>query len=176
MIDGQIVPKALPGGAHSSVESGILRGISTRFHRTKRNDGSGGWWILTEISVLYKNMSEMGRILTADIAGWKRDRVPTRPSEYPVKETPDWVCEVCHTTRKKDTTIVPETLAAEGVEWYWLADVEDELLTIFHLENGKYSVVKTWPKDAGKARLPPFEAVELSLPELFGEDPEEEEL
>lgn len=174
MIDGQIVYKALPGGEHAAAEYSFTHGIGAFFNRKKRNDGTGGWWILPEISIQYLKISEKGRMLTADIAGWKRSEVPERPKGNPIKISPHWVCEICHTTRKKDTILVPETLCAEGVEWYWFVDVEENLLTVFHLENGRYSVVKTWSKDFGNARIPPFDAVEFSLSVLFGDEPEDE--
>ena len=174
LIDGEVVYKALSGGKHSHIENRVSTNVSHLFDRKKRKDGSGGWWILTEASIQYRKVSEKGRQLTADVAGWKRERVPACPSTFPIEELPDWVCEICHTTRKKDTTIVPETLAADGVEWYWLVDVEDELLTVFHLENGRFYVLKTWSKEDGKVRIPPFETAEFSIPILFGEDAEDE--
>ena len=169
-IDGKIVYKALPGGDHAIVASSIDRKIAASFHRKLRNDGTGGWWILPEISIQYNRISEKGRRLTADIAGWKRERVPLVPRGFPIATRPDWVCEVCHTTRTKDMTIVPETLAAEGVPWYWFVDVEEQLLSIFHLQDGLFSLLKTWKKNDGRVTLPPFEACKLTLAELFGDE------
>lgn len=175
LIDGQVVYKALPGGRHGQIESSIDRAVGSLFHRKKRDDGRGGWWILTEVSIQYRKVSEKGRRLTADLAGWKRERVPACPSAFPVEDRPDWICEVSHTTRKKDTTIVPETLAAEGVPWYWLLDVEAENLTVYELSESGFVLRKSLFREDGKVRIPPFEAVELSMPVLLGDDPEDEE-
>ena len=174
LIDGQVVYKALPGGRHADIESAIGAAIRIPFRRKKSDDGRGGWWILSEVTVQYRKISEKGRMLTADIAGWRRDRVPVCPSEYPVDERPDWVCEICHTTRKKDTTIVPETLAAEGVPWYWFLDVDAENLIVYELSESGFVLRKSLFREDGKVRIPPFEAVELSMPVLLGDDPEED--
>jgi Uma2 family endonuclease len=172
-IDGVVHFKALPGGHHGYVESCILREVNKNFSKAKRLNGTGGWWIITEVSIFYKQISEKGRQLTADIAGWRREKIPAFPKKYPVMETPDWVCEVCHTTRKKDTTIVPETLAAEGVEWYWLADIENENLMVFQLSEQGYVLKKSLFRDDGNTKIPPFEAVELNIGVLFGDDLED---
>ena len=174
-IDGVPVMKALPGGNHAYVEGSILRRVGSYFSRPRRKDGTGGWWISTEASIRYTKVSEKGRILTADIAGWRREKVPAFPKLYPIPEIPDWICEVCHTTRKKDTTIVPETLAAEGVEWYWLADIETENLMVFQLSEKGYVLKKSLFRDDGNVRIEPFEAVSLNIGELFGDDPVDDE-
>jgi Uma2 family endonuclease len=175
LIDGQVIHKALPGGKHGHIENRVSSSVGTLFDRKKRADGRGGWWILSEVTVQYRKVSEKGRMLTADIAGWKRDRVPVCPSEYPVPERPDWVCEICHTTRRKDTTIVPETLAAEGVNWYWFLDVDAENLMVYELAGSGFMLRHSLFREDGKVRIPPFDAVELSMPVLLGDDPEDDE-
>jgi Uma2 family endonuclease len=175
LIDGEVVYKALPSGKHGHLESSINRVVGTLFHRKKRDDGRGGWWILNEVSIKYRELSEKGRRLSADLAGWSRDRIPVCPSEYPVAERPDWVCEICHTTHKRDTTIVPETLAAEGVPWYWFLDVDAENLMVYELSEAGFVLRKSLFRDDGKVRIPPFEAIELSMPLLLGDDPEDDE-
>ena len=172
LIDGEFYDKMMPGGEHSSAESNILTLIKNMFHkRFNEGDGTGGWWILSEVSVYYQSLE---RILTPDIVGWKRVNTPEKPKGYPVKSKPDWVCEVCHSTKRKDTTIVPQTLAAEGVEWYWLLDLKEESLQVWRLnKDKKFEVVHYLYKNDGKQRIMPFFAIEIEIAYLFGDDLEE---
>ncbi|MCA2960633.1 MAG: Uma2 family endonuclease [Silvanigrellales bacterium] len=169
LIDGEIVRKAMPGGKHGKLASRVVSRVETVFDRKSRSDGTGGWWILSDVSVHYRKME---RVLEPDIAGWRRDRISTCPSEFPVPDRPDWVCEICHTTRKKDTTIVPETMAAEGVPFYWLLDVEHENLQVFELvePSRKYALVRSLFRNDGNVRIPPFDAVTFNINVLLGDD------
>lgn len=170
LIDGQIVQKAQPGGLHARLSASVIGQLVPRFSRKTRSDGTGGWWILSEVTVRYRKTE---RILQPDIAGWRRDRVPECPKDYPVDVRPDWVCEVSHTTRKKDTTIVPETLAAEGVPHYWLLDVEAENLQVFELvAGGKYALVQSLFRDDGEVVIAPFGPATFKVGVLLGDDPE----
>jgi Uma2 family endonuclease len=169
LIDGEIVRKAMPGGEHGALAANVTIRVGSLFSRKKRDDGTGGWWILSDVSVRYRRLE---RILEPDIAGWRRDRIRERPSGFPVEERPDWVCEISHTTRKKDTTIVPETMAAEGVRHYWLLDVENRNLQVFELvpSAGKYALVASLFADDGEVAIPPFESVTFDAGRLLGVD------
>ncbi len=169
LIDGQIVYKMQPSGWHSRVSTCISSRVCSVFDRKPKGDGTGGWWVLSEVTVQYRKLE---RILQPDIAGWRRERTPVCPKEYPVQERPDWVCEVCVSTRKKDTTIVPETLAAEGVPYYWFVDAENDHLQVFELNSGKYSLIQSLFRDDGKVKIKPFDAIEFHMGEFFGDDPE----
>jgi Uma2 family endonuclease len=167
LIDGQIVYKAMPSGRHASVEGAINRTIGQAYHRKSRKDGTGGWWILPEISIHYRRFE---RILTADLAGWRRESLIQCPTAYPVPDCPDWVCEVAHTTLKKDTTVVFETLQKEGVPFYWIANTENGHLQVFELIAGRYVMAQSFFQDDGYQRIKPFDAVELNVAMLFGAD------
>ena len=169
LIDGKFYPKMLPSGDHSYAEGKLYLLIASHFfQKFNSSDSTGGWWILHELSIYYPKSE---RILTADIAGFKRTNTPERPKGYPVKNTPDWICEVCYSTKKKDTTIVPETLASQGVEWYWLMDLKDENLQVWHLnENKKFELTQSLFKDDEKKRIFPFDAIEIEMKYLLGEE------
>ena len=170
LIDGQIVYKASPGGEHGHHQLALGAVLKNLFGRKGRGDGTGGWWLMTDVSVHFKKLE---RILEPDLVGWKRERVPEQPKGFPVHERPDWVCEISHSTWKKDTTIVYETLEAEGVPYYWLLDVAHKNLFVFELqENGKYAKIHSLFQEDGKVRIKPFDAVELDVGVLLGADPE----
>lgn len=170
LIDGEISEKGASGGRHSSAQISIGGLIYRMFHRKGPKDGNpGGWWIKTEISTYY---SRSESVLIHDIAGWRRDRVLENPTGFPITVAPDWVCEVCHNTHKKDSKIVPEILLKHGVPWYWFVDVERDLLIIYELKDSRYTVAQTVFSNEGVARLQPFESVEFDLAVLFGADPD----
>ncbi|MES2614550.1 MAG: hypothetical protein V4591_03950 [Bdellovibrionota bacterium] len=62
-----------------------------------------------------------------------------------------------------------------GVSWYWLVDVAEKNLLVFSLgEYQKYNLeMSLFPED-GKVKIPPFDAIEIPVPVLFGEDPEDD--
>ena len=174
LVDGQIL-YALPTGAgHGRIHTSIQILVGSFFKRTSGGRFPGGWWILDAVSILFKSTE---RILEPDISGWLRETTPQEPTGCPIETPPDWVCEICVTTKRKDTTIVPETLAKDGVRWYWLMDVEAKNLLVFSLgDNKKYSLeMSIFPED-GKKRIPPFDAIELPCHVLFGADPDDDDL
>jgi hypothetical protein len=65
-------------------------------------------------------------------------------------------------------------LQRAGVPHYWIISPEDRTLIAYALEGGSYHVCMTIdPSDRGahgKARIPPFDAVEIDLDYLFGGD------
>lgn len=169
LIDGQIIQKALPSGEHGDIQSSIVAELTRYFKRKPKDDGTGGWWFATEVSIRYRQTE---RILQPDIVGWLRSNYPERPKGYPVEERPDWVCEVSFSTWKKDTTTVFETLESEGVPYYWIVDFEHKNLVVYELQNKKYHKIQSLFEDQGKARIKPFDAIELDISVLFGADAE----
>ncbi len=170
LIDGEISHKAQPSGQHSDVEGAIVTEIRRRFRRPQGPGGSAGWWIKTEVHVHYPRHE---RVFNHDLAGWLRNRVPENPMGFPVREIPDWVCEVSFNTWKKDTLQIPDTLATHGVPFYWVADVERENLLVFKLVGDKYALIQNFFRTDTKVRIEPFEAAELNVDVFFGADPEE---
>lgn len=170
LIGEQIEQRALPSAEHERSVDALLSRLYLTFNRPKGSSGTGGWWILTSTLIRFAE----GKALCPDLAGWRRDRVPEKPSGFPVAVLPDWVCEVSLSTRKKDTTQVPALLHANQVPWYWRLDVEDEALFVYEYSEKGYVQTMCLFRDDGKVRIPPFEAIELSMPVLFGDDPEDE--
>jgi Uma2 family endonuclease len=167
LINGEIVQKSHPGGEHAQLQAAAVSHIYSKFHGKPKEDGTGGRWILSEVSVYYPKFES---ILQPDIAGWRRDAHPEKPTGYPVRTIPNWVCEICHTTQKKDTTVVPQTLAAHNVEFYWIVYVESKNLQVFKLMNDKYSLMGSYFIEDKLQRIMPFESLELNVTVLLGED------
>ena len=74
-------------------------------------------------------------------------------------------------TRKTDWGSKRLAYHRAGVPFYWLLDADNETLTVLRRVEEDYLVVLAAGKDE-VVRAPPFEAVELAVCELLGEEPE----
>ena len=107
-----------------------------------------------------------------DIAGWRRERSPQLPGGRPVTLRPDWICEILSDSNKHNDTIRKLRRYHEaGVPHYWLLDPETGTLNVFRHElQGYLSVLIA---DRGqRVRAEPFEALEVQVGVLLGDDPE----
>jgi Uma2 family endonuclease len=159
LINGEIVRRPM-----ARVEHGFVQG-STReelgpFHR---DNGPGGWWIATEVSVAYDDH----QCPSHDLAGWRKTRLPERPRGV-VELPPDWVCEIVSPGHeRKDTLTLLLLLQRVGVPFYWLIWPEDRTLIAYQLDQGKYRIVASL-NEPTRARIPPFDAIEIDLAYILG--------
>ncbi|MCG6942179.1 MAG: Uma2 family endonuclease [Thiohalocapsa sp.] len=160
LIDGEIVKRPMARSDHGVVQSRATIELGP-FDKTS---GPGGWWIITEVSVSY----ELHQCPSHDIAGWRKERMPERPSGV-IDMAPDWVCEIVSPGHeRKDTLKLFALLQRHRVPYYWLIWPEDRALIAYALEGDGYRVVRML-FDEPKARIPPFEAVELDLGYILGD-------
>jgi Uma2 family endonuclease len=159
LIGGEIVRRPMARFAHGAAQ-GNLR---VELHPFSGGAGpGGGWWFATEISVAY----ETHECPSHDLAGWRRERLPRLPDGV-IDLPPDWVCEIVSPGHeKKDTLILPLLLKRHRVPYYWLIWPEERVLVAHALEEGDWRTIATL-KDRGRARVPPFEAIELDLDALL---------
>lgn len=169
ILDGELVRKEAASAKHG-MSQGRLRGRLDRFDgRPNGPSRPGGWWILTEVTV---KLSEH-QTVRPDIAGWRRERLPVLPDTYPITMRPDWVCEVGadSNSRRRDGLQKRRIYADFGVPHYWLLDLESQRLTVLRLIDGVYQeVLEAGPDE--RVRAEPFEALELPVGALFGDDVE----
>lgn len=165
IVGGQIVEKASPSPRHSRTESKLAVAVDP-FNRKPGPRGPGGWWIFTEIHVGYPR----GEIYCHDTAGWRRDRVPIQPTEWPVLLRPDWVCEILSPKHeRRDLIDKPRVLHAAEVPHYWTLDPDERILLVHRWSRDGYTVVQR--ASAGEAiRAEPFDAIELRVGVLFGDE------
>jgi len=167
IIGGELVEKAAPSPGHSRSEIKIGAAIDP-FNRTAGPRGPGGWWVFTEIHVGYPG----GETYSHDVAGWRRDRVPTQPKEWPVRLRPDWVCEILSPSHERhDLVVKPRVLHTTGVPHYWVLEPEDQILLVHRWSPDGYTIVQR--AAAGETvRAEPFDAIELPVSAMFGDDDE----
>jgi len=164
LINGEIVRRPMARSEHALVQSGISDEVSL----FKRRDGLGGWWIMPEISVRYNEH----QCPSHDLAGWRKARVPHRPVGI-MQVIPDWVCEITSPGHeRKDLFHNFMLLQRNKVSYYWVIAPEDKALIAYKLVDEKYgvtfSVAYRVEKPSNKARIPPFEEVEIDLSYVFG--------
>lgn len=167
---GEVVRKSTPTNEHGDAQAGVVGALRVPFQRKPGGGrGPGGWWISTEVEIAL----ETGEIVRPDVVGWRRERTPERPTGTPVKVRPDWICEVVSSDNAKNDTVKKLRLyhGAE-IPHYWLVDdPRDATLTVMRWSRDGY--VTLLRAERGEVVRPePFEAIELEVGTLFGDDPE----
>jgi Uma2 family endonuclease len=167
LCDGMIIEKATPTGEHGDAQAGIVAAVRSPFHRKPGSGGPGGWWIATEVEVLL----ETNDLVRPDDLGWRRETCPERPVGTPVKQRPDWVCEVVSPSNANQDTVNKLRLYHRvGIPHYWLVDPRDATLTVLRWSMEGYVTLLRAERNE-VVRAEPFSAVELAVGTLFGDDP-----
>ena len=170
VIGGEIVRKADPSGEHGGAQVDLAGWLfAAAFRRRSSSRGPGGWWFASEVEV------EIGpnEVYRPDLMGWRRERVPERPRGTPVRERPDWVCEILSPRSvRRDRGPKFAGYHRAGVPHYWLVDPEEEMLTVHRWTKDGYLVVLNAERGS-RVRAEPFEALELKVAVIFGDDPDD---
>jgi Uma2 family endonuclease len=164
LIEGVLYTHPRPAVPHAEAASVLGMDIGSAFHRGR--GGPGGWIILDEPELHFGP-----DILVPDLAGWRRERMPSAPRTAYVELAPDWACEVLSKStalidRKRKTPIY----AREKVTHLWLVDPIARLIEVFRLESAGYRFVDAYGEQE-RARIEPFEAIELELAALWPDPP-----
>jgi len=170
IIHGVIAEKASPSAEHGASQIALGAVLVRRFQRVLGGRWPGGWWFGSEIEVEY----ETHEVYLHDVVGWRRDRVPQRPTGRPVRTRPDWACELLSPSNaKRDLIDKFQVLHTNGVPHYWIADPLERTLIVHRWEPRGYLVVLT-AAAGDTVRAEPFDAVELRVSTLFGLEDDEE--
>jgi Uma2 family endonuclease len=160
LIDGEIVRRPMARAEHGVVQGNTREELGP----VNRKSGPGGWWILTEVGVAY----ELHQCPSHDLAGWRKERMPERPSGV-IELAPDWVCEIVSPGHeRKDTLTLFLLLQRHRVPFYWLIWPEDRTLVAYGLDGDHYRVIATLSEPA-RVRVPPFEEIEIDLAYILGD-------
>ena len=166
IIDGELVRKAMPSGPHGLAQRTLGGQIGDAYSRRPGGPRPGGWWIVTEVEI----QLAVNEVFRPDVSGWLRERLPVLPREAPILMRPDWVCEVLsRSNARNDLVKKMRVYHRSGVPHYWIVDPEEETLTVYRWTPDGYLVALTAER-LDRVRAEPFDAVELSVGSLFGDD------
>lgn len=166
LVAGVLYTHPRPAPRHSAAEVALAGELGPPFKRGR--GGPGGWQILVEPE-LHLGPSADPDVLVPDLAGWRRERLPTLPSTAWVGLTPAWVCEVVSpSTEAFDRGEKMPIYARNGVQHAWLVDPLEKTLEADENDDGVVRPRGTW-RGGAKARIAPFDAIELELAALWEE-------
>jgi Uma2 family endonuclease len=160
IIDGDLITSPRPAPSHAAASSalGALLGGPFRF-----GIGGPGGWILLDEPELHVGAS----ILVPDLAGWRRERMPERPTEAFFTIAPDWLCEVpSPSTAALDRAEKLPRYAEAGIGHVWLIDPLLQILEVYRRQDSKWVLLDVHQGDL-KVRAEPFAAIEIDLTVLW---------
>lgn len=164
IIGGELIERAAPSPQHGSAQFALSGLLFSPFGSSRGPGGPGEWWLMTDVEIEY----EAHEVFRHDHVGFRRDRHPERPAGRPVKERPDWVCEILSASNASNDTVRKlRTLQRAGVPHYWLIDPERLTLTVLRWTSEGYLEALLATADE-TVRAEPFDAIELPLVEIFG--------
>jgi Uma2 family endonuclease len=160
IIDGDLYLSPRPAFPHAVAESQLGGILIPTF-----GDGRGGpgrWRIVLEPEL------HLGPdIVVPDLAGWRRERLPSVPNAAFLTIAPDWLCEVLSpSTEPLDRAKKARIYARKGVSHMWLINPITRTIEISRLESGRWMHVDTHLNDE-IVQAEPFEAVPLELSRLW---------
>lgn len=160
IVDGVLYASPRPAMPHALASSELQVSLGGPFGRGV--GGPGGWLILTEPEL------HLGpHVVVPDLAGWRRERLPVLPDAPWLELAPDWVCEVLSpSTAYLDRRRKLPVYAQAGVPHVWLVDPLAQSLEVFALDGTTFRLAAVVGTDE-RARLPPFDAIELDLALLW---------
>jgi len=162
IVDGELSLQPRPPIPHAMAKSALGEELGPPFKRGR--GGPGGWLIFDEPEL---HLGE--HVLVPDLAGWRRERLPTMPAEPFVTLAPDWVCEVVSpSTASLDRVRKLPIYARSGVQNVWLVDPLARTLEVLRLEAGRWAIVSVHSED-DRVRAEPFDAIELELGILWAD-------
>ncbi len=155
-----------PTAEHSDARLGLAAALREHFHRPAGGTAApGGWWILGQIELDLDD----DEIVRPDLAGWRRERVPERPRGSALQSRPDWLCHViARSSAYEYAAQCMELVQRNGVPFYWVVDVEREILTAHRLVGQNY-VLALQATRWQFVRAEPFDAIEIRMGALFGD-------
>lgn len=163
ILDGVLYTHPRPAKPHTAAASALGEELGPPFKRGR--GGPGGWILLDEPEV------HLGDdILVPDLAGWRRERMPTLVADKPYFDlAPDWACEVLSPqTGLRDRTSKLAIYGRERVRHVWFVDPIVRTHEVLRLTEAGWLLALSAGGDA-RVRAEPFDAVELDLSILWAD-------
>lgn len=166
LIAGEIVRKASPSGEHGATQATTSATLIPPFGRHPPSGGPGGWWFATEVELGFGD-----EICRPDVVGWRRDRAPVRPRGTVIEVLPQWTCEILSKDKRNDLVRKKHIYHRHHVDHYWLLDPDQGTLAVYRWHPDGYLEVLS--AERGQTdRAEPFDAIEISVGALFGDEPD----
>lgn len=172
IINGELIVSPRPASPHANAARSVGSQIDGFHGPAGSGPGPGGWVILPEPELRF------GRdVLVPDLAAWRRERMPRMPNVATFELSPDWVCEIASpSTERLDRTKKMVVYARVGVPHLWIIKPTEHTLENYRLIDGRWTVVETIDGiETPRARVSPFDALELDLARWWPEEPPPEE-
>jgi Uma2 family endonuclease len=164
IIDGVLYLSPRPAFQHALATSSLFSDLHGPY--SKARGGPGGWWILFEPELHFGD-----DVVVPDIAGWRQSRMPNAPAGPFSSLAPDWLCETLSpSTEKLDRTKKLGVYTRARVPHVWLVDARRKTLEVLVLR-GSSMVTQGTYRAHEKVRVEPFDAIEIELAFLWGEEP-----
>lgn len=167
ILDGELVEKET-SAEHGVAQSRVGRVLGP-FDRRPGGRLPGGWWFATEALI------DLGvdQHVRPDVAGWRRERMPERPTGSVISLAPDWICEIVSPSNASNDTVKKKrAYHRHQVPHYWLLDPVRETLTVLRWSADGYVEVQSAMRGE-RVRAEPFDAIELQVGVFFGDDDDE---
>ena len=170
ILDGELFVSPRPASPHAWASTAIGAVVHSSFN----GDGEpgnpalpGGWWIVNEPELHFSE-----DVLVPDIAGWRRERMPTFPLVPYFTLAPDWVCEVVSpSTGRIDRSRKMRIYGRESVAHLWLVDPLLRTIEVYRRNDGGLWIVDGVRAGDERVRVAPFEEVELPLARFWPPEP-----
>lgn len=167
LVEGNIVEKGAATGEHGAAQRKLSAHVDP-FDRRPGGRFPGGWWFATEVDVTF----DPANTLRPDVVGWRRDRVPARPTGTPIHALLDWVCEILSTNKRNDLIKKKRIYLRHKVPHYWILDPAEQTLAVYRWgEDGYVEVL--FAERGEEVRAEPFEVIPLQVGVLFGDEEDE---
>ena len=168
IIDGALVEKET-SAEHGVAQSRISRLLGP-FDRKPGGREPGGWWFATEVLIDFGPKQQ----LRPDVVGWRRERMPERPTGSVVTVRPDWICEIISPSNASNDTVKKKRIYHQHqVPHYWLLDPVRGTLSVLRWSSDGFIEILSAMRGE-MVRAEPFDAIEISVGVFFGDDDEEE--
>ena len=156
LLFGELVTHPRPAPPHAVAASALGNVLGPPF---QFGSGGPGGWILIDEPELHLS----GHVAVPDLAGWRRERMPSLPKTAWFETAPDWICEVLSpSTERYDRGDKRLIYAEAGVGHLWHIDPILRMLEVFELTDGKWLLLAVLHDDAQVA-APPFAGLSFSL-------------
>ncbi|WP_342164987.1 Uma2 family endonuclease [Methylobacterium sp. SD21] len=160
IVDGTLETHPRPRPMHASLSVSLGAELQMPFGRGR--GGPGGWVFMAEPEL------HLGpHVVVPDLAGWRRERMPTEPEDAFITTPPDWACEILSpSTFRLDRGPKRRIYAEAGIGHLWLLDPDQRTLEGFALTGGRWLLLGT-VVGGEPVSLAPFDAVSFPFDDLF---------